>query len=130
MTREPLDNLRNIFKLYPSIKLVYLFGSKAEGKPGPLSDYDFAFYLDEKDKKKRFNLKLKLFHELSQILKTDKIDIIILNDAKGPEFKYNIIKNGQLIYKQEPFKVLVEPKILNEYFDFHQSLLRYGLTKA
>lgn len=125
-----IEKLNPIFKLYPKIKLVYLFGSMARGKAGPLSDYDFAFYLDEKDKQKRFDLRLKLLHDLSRNLKTDKIDVIILNDTKAPELKYNIIKDGKLIYSKEPFKVIVEPKILNEYFDFRQLLLKYNLTKA
>lgn len=60
---------------------------------------------------------------------TNKIDVCILNDLKSPELKYNIIKNGYLVYEKEPFKLLVEPPILNEYFDFHQSLSRYHLTK-
>jgi uncharacterized protein len=122
--------LISVFNLYPQIKLVYVFGSMATGKAGPLSDYDFAVYLDEKNATERFNLRLTLMGELSQILDTDKIDLCILNDIEGPELKYNMIKEGKLIFEKEPFKVLVEPRILNEYFDFHDSLLKYNLTKA
>jgi len=53
----------------------------------------------------------------------------MLNLIEGPELKYNIIKEGKLIYEKEPYKVLIEPRILNEYFDFRMSLLRYNLTK-
>jgi len=112
------------------LKLVYLFGSRANGKIGPLSDYDFAVYLDEKDAKKRFDIRLKLIAEVSEIFKTDKVDICVLNDIEGPELKYNIIKEGIIIFEKEPFKILIEPKILNEYFDFHALLLRYNLTKS
>jgi len=124
------DNLRKTFHLYREVKLVYLFGSRANGKSGPLSDYDFGIYLDEKDPRKRFDLRLKLISEVSKELKEDRIDICILNDIDGPELKYNIIKNGKLIFEEKPFKILVEPKILNEYFDFHLSLLKYNLTKG
>lgn len=41
-----IKSLENIFKLSPQVKLVYFFGSKATGKSGPLSDYDFAIFLD------------------------------------------------------------------------------------
>lgn len=129
-TSSKIKKLLPIFGKYPQIKLVYLFGSRAEEKIGPLSDYDLAFYLEEKSAKKRFDLKLELFKCLSQALKTDAIDIVILNDAKGSELKYNIIKEGKLIYQKEPYKVLIEPKILNEYFDFYAGLLRYNLTQA
>ncbi len=125
-----MENLEEIFKLYPEIKLVYFFGSKANGKSGPLSDYDFAFYVEEKNKKKIFDLKLRLISEISRRLDTDKIDIVMLNLTESPEIKYNIIKEGKLIYNKEPYKVLIEPRILNEYFDFRSFLLRHNLTKA
>lgn len=125
-----IKNLCKIFKLYPKIKLVYLFGSRANGKIGPLSDYDFGIYLNEKDLKKRFDLRLKLIAEISKELKDDKVDVCVLNDIEAPELKYNIIKNGRIIFEKKPFKILIEPKILNEYFDFHFSLLKYNLTKG
>ena len=129
MTQNKFKNLNSIFKLHPKIKLVYFFGSKAKRKAGPLSDYDFAFYVEEKDKKRIFELQLKLIKDLTRFLKTDKVDILMLNLIEGPELKYNIINEGKLIYEKEPYKVLIEPRILNEYFDFRMSLLRYNLTK-
>ena len=125
-----MASLISVFENYAEIKLVYFFGSKAEGNGGVLSDFDFAFYIDEKDHKKLFELKLSLIERLSLLLNTDKIDVVILNLIDSPEMKYNIIKNGKLILEREPFKVLIEPKILNEYFDFHSMLLRNNLTKA
>ena len=68
--------------------------------------------------------------KISSKLKTDAVDLCVLNDIEGPELKYNIIKDGVLILEREPFKVLIEPKIMTEYIDFHESLLRYNLTKA
>ncbi|MEW5907669.1 MAG: nucleotidyltransferase domain-containing protein [Patescibacteria group bacterium] len=130
MNENKLSNLKKIFKFYPQIKLVYLFGSRAKGKTGPLSDYDFAFYIDEKDKKKVFELKFKLMDEITNELKTDKVDIIMLDTTEGPEIKYNIIKEGKLIYGKEPYKILIEPKIFNEYFDFISILKRHNLTKV
>lgn len=119
MNNQLLKNLRSIFRKHPEIKLAYFFGSKSINKSGPLSDYDFAFYLNQRDKQKMFELKLALIAEISHLLKTDKIDAVILNLAESLELKYSIIKEGKLIYEIEPFKVLMEPRILNEYFDFH-----------
>ena len=119
-----------IFELYPEIKLVYFFGSKITKKAGPLSDYDFAVYLDEDDKKKMFDIKLEIQDKIARQLKTDKVDVVVLNLAESPELKYNIIKEGRLVFEKEPFKILIEPKILNEYFDFNLLLLKYGLTKS
>lgn len=125
-----LAKLNHIFQAFNAIKLVYLFGSQVNGHAGPLSDYDFAVYLDEKNLQKRGQIKLELIHEFSKTLRTNRIDVVILNDNIAPELKYNIIKEGHLIYEEEPYRVLVEPQILNEYFDFHHSLKKYGLTKA
>src|SRR3990172_6292102 len=130
MNEVLVERLKSVFRSYPQIKLVYLFGSQAKGDTGPLSDYDFAIYFDDKDPKKMFNIKLELLDQLSRILMADKIDIIILNLSKMPEFKFNVIKEGKLIYEEEQFRVMVEPKILNEYFDFKLLLSKYQLTKA
>lgn len=120
--------LESIFTSIPEVKLVYLFGSSVSGKKGPLSDYDFAVYLEETDRKKMSEIKLSLIDVISRILKTDKIDVVILNMTESPEFKYNVIKEGRLIYENGHFKSIVEPRILNDYFDFHTLLLRHNLT--
>jgi predicted nucleotidyltransferase len=126
---ENLKNIQDIFSKYSEIKLVYLFGSQARGDTGPISDYDFAIYFDTKDKKKIFDIKIELINKLSQVLKTNKVDVIALNMIEGPELKFNIIKEGKLIFERDLFRILIEPKILNEYFDFRIMLLKNDLTR-
>lgn len=125
-----IKKLKAIFKAYAEIKLVYFFGSRAVCKKSDISDYDFAIYLDTRDLKRIYEIKFELFDRISRLLKNDNVDIVILNLAESPELKYNIIREGKLIYEKEPFKIIVEPYILNEYFDFQDLLLRYKLTKA
>ena len=127
---EIKEKITPIFKSYPEIKLVYFFGSMARGDSGPLSDYDFAVYADEKRKEKVFDLKFSLQDRISRALGTDKVDVVMLDIAQSPELKFKSIKEGKLICETEPHKLIVEPKILNEYFDFHALLLKYGLTRA
>ena len=55
---------------------------------------------------------------------------MVINDLAMPEMKFSIIQEGKLILNREPFKVLVEPRIVTEYIDFHELLIRHGLTKA
>ena len=43
---------------------------------------------------------------------------------------YTIIREGKLIYEREPYKVILEPRILNEYFDFRAMMLRNGLSRG
>lgn len=130
MNKIETEELINIFRSYPEIKLAYLFGSRANGEEGPLSDYDFAVYFDLKDRIRMSDIRFKLLAQLSRELKTDHIDLVILNLTESPELKYNIIKDGRVIYEEEPYKIVFEPKVLNEYFDFKALLLRHGLTRA
>jgi len=130
ISEDKLKDLISIFKTYSEVKLVYLFGSQAGGEVSPLSDYDFAIYLDAEDKKRMYDIKLELFVRLSRALKTDRIDIVILNLTELPELKYAIVKHGRLILEVEPYKLIVEPRIMNEYFDFQTGLERYNLTRT
>jgi len=130
MTNEQLEHIHTLLASYPAVKLGYLFGSRVNGKTGPLSDYDFAFYADERDTKRLFDIKITLQQELSRLLATDRVDVMLLNLAESPELKYAVISEGRLLYEMEGFRVLVEPKILNEYFDFRALLRRYALTRS
>jgi hypothetical protein len=109
---------KELFGKYPEIKLVYFFGSRAEEKAGPMSDYDFAIYFDEKiPKQRRFDVMLELNGILTSLFKTNQVDIIVLNDDVGSLLKYQAIR-GKLIYNVEPYKIIAEPQVLSEYFDF------------
>jgi predicted nucleotidyltransferase len=100
------------------VKLAYLFGSVAEGKKGKLSDVDLAVFLDESlSKPDRFNLQLKLIYELTGIMKTDKVDLVIMNDAPL-SLNYEIIKaNHPLLVEDEGKKIDFEHRILSRYLD-------------
>jgi len=100
------------------VKLAYLFGSVAEGREGKLSDVDIAVFLDESlSKKERFNLQLKLISELTSILKTDRIDLIVMNNA-SISLNYEIIKaNHPLLVRDEEQKIDCEHRILSRYLD-------------
>src|SRR3989344_5329151 len=127
---KKLDEIKHVLKQVGGVRLAYLFGSQASGQTGPLSDYDFAVYLGWKDRKKNFEKKIEIQNKISQVLKTNNVDVAVLNEIDEPEFKYSVITEGKLIFEKEPYKMLVEPAILNQYFDFHESLRKYNLTSA
>ena len=114
-----LSLLNKLFSQYKEIKLVYLFGSRADNKSSPRSDYDFAVYFDEKTgSAKRFSIRLMLITELMKIFKTDKIDVVVLNDKLNPLLKYQVIRHGRIIFERKPFKLILEPSVYNEFFDY------------
>lgn len=94
------------------IKLAYLFGSVAKGKEGKLSDVDIAVFLGESlNKKEIINLQLKVISELTSILKTDRVDLIVMNNAPLL-LKYDIIRYGKILKDDKETKIKVESGIL------------------
>jgi predicted nucleotidyltransferase len=130
INRETQEKAARVLGAHPEVKLAYLFGSRAAGEDGPLSDYDFAVYLDGIPKARMGTLRLTLIEELSRAFATDKVDVVLLNTAASPELKYAIVRDGELIFEREPYRVRVEPRILNEYFDFYALLKRHKLSRA
>lgn len=122
--------LQSLFSAHSEVKLAYFFGSRARGEAGPTSDYDIALYIDEDNPAELSRLHLAIIPEITHCLKTDTVDVVLLNTVKQPELAYAIITTGELLYEQEPFRALVEPKILNEYFDFYAILKAHQLTRA
>ena len=62
----------------PFIKLAYLFGSRADSKEGPISDYDIAVLYSKPHPPK---MRHELAHKLAIVLMTDQVDLMVLNSA-------------------------------------------------
>jgi len=109
------------------VSFVYLFGSQASGNSGKDSDVDIAVMLPfEMKKEERFDLRLNLMGKISEILKK-KVDIVVLNDIRSLYFKYIIIKEGKIIYKESDLSPAeFESKALGIYFDFRPFLENYN----
>ncbi|HEY9205970.1 MAG TPA: nucleotidyltransferase domain-containing protein [Candidatus Methanoperedens sp.] len=109
--------LTEYFHSKDSIILAYLFGSTVRGDSGRLSDVDIGVLLDENlSKKDGFDLELKLISEIATLIKTNKIDLVVLNEAPLL-LLYNIIKNGIILKSDETERVKFETKILSMYMD-------------
>jgi len=113
-----INKVKAFLKEQEHVKVAYLFGSRAEGKAGPLSDFDIAILLDRhRDKREIFDYRLKLLNDLSFILKTRKLDVVIMNNAPLL-LNYNIIKEGRVLYcRDELERVRFETYVLSRYLD-------------
>ena len=129
MDEKSLKQIRDLCEADRSIGLFYFFGSRARGDGGENSDYDFAIYFDQEQAVNFSDKKLELLGKLSKILKTDSIDLVVLNQLVSSELKYMIIREGKLLFEREPLRLIAEVKIMNEYFDFRAIMIRHGLTK-
>lgn len=116
--KEIKNRVGGYFSDRPEIKAGYLFGSWAKASAGRLSDIDIAVYLDEEIAEyKRFDIRLELIGGAGSLLKTDKIDLVILNDV-DIFLAYQIIYFGKNIYcKDELNRIRYEAKIFSLYFD-------------
>ena len=100
---------------------LYLFGSYATDRTTPLSDIDLAILLEQSESRENyFKHRLNLMAEFSSRLGTEKVDVIILNNAT-PDLAYNIIKDGQLLFKRPETRgqlVVFIARTYDRYFDY------------
>ncbi len=118
------------FRSIPEVKLAYFFGSRVRGDSGPTSDYDFAFYVDERESKKLFDIECLLGNILAEELTHDQFDVVMLDRLDAPELAYQIVQEGQLFVDKEPYRMIFEPQAINRYEDHIMMLRRNHLTLA
>lgn len=107
------------FSLKPEVKVSYIFGSRAKGSEGSLSDIDIAILIDEEKAPKDapYGYKANIITDLMGVFKTGKIDLVILNES--PLFlSFRVIHDGIVLYSADENKRIdFEVKIMSRYFD-------------
>ena len=95
-----------------------LFGSQASGVAGPLSDVDVAVWADpELSVEQRGALRTELSLAAREILATDEVDVVVLNDAP-PLLRHRALKGGLRLFDREPrARVRLETAALLDYLD-------------
>lgn len=82
--------LEKYFLRKPEVLFAFLFGSQAKKVHGKISDWDIAAYISPKDKhsqteweetSKLYPSENKIWNDLVDILKTDNVDLVVLNRA-------------------------------------------------
>ncbi|MDQ1274996.1 MAG: uncharacterized protein QG610_569 [Euryarchaeota archaeon] len=121
-----ISRLAEFFRSQEYVELAYLFGSTAEGHSGPLSDIDIGVYLSSRlTKRERIEKSLELTAKLATLLKTDRIDLVVMNDS-SPVINFEVIKpNVPVFIRDEDFKIGLEQEIMSRYLDrkYHENLL-------
>ena len=112
---KTLNSFFSTTKAKPRIDLAYIFGSLAAGKQGPISDYDIAVLFTKPPQPVQ---RYELVHKLSTVMKTDQVDLVVLNSAPI-ELRYAVIASGILAYEANvERKVEYEALTLGLYGDF------------
>lgn len=118
--KDQMQKISQFCRQHPEIIAAYLFGSRAVGKAGALSDLDLAFLIDYSliRNKYRYGYHAYLVSELINLLSTNDVDVVILNEAP-PFLKFQVINRGKVIFcRSEREKLAFHVKAFNEYQDF------------
>lgn len=116
------------------VTTVYLFGSRAQGVAGPLSDYDYGLLLGDpsilRDIRAHMKLYQKLYDVLSDVsprtLKNDVIDIIFLDEAPL-ELRMHIVHYGKVLFDEKPLmRGRFIERTIEEYCDYHPLLQMFN----
>ena len=114
--RELKDKLSIILASSEGVHLVYLFGSRVQGSPGPMSDYDLGLLVDPAIDSPP--VQARLAHELACALGTDRVDVVLL-DRAPIELAYAIIAQGQVLFERDvATRVEYEAQVLSRYGDY------------
>ncbi|KKH49582.1 nucleotidyltransferase [Methanosarcina sp. 1.H.A.2.2] len=120
------QKLREFFSKVEGVTLAYLFGSTVRGEANRLSDIDIAVLFDDTLlQKEAFDLQLEVISELTGLLKTNNVDLVVLNDSPLL-LTYNIIRDGIILKSYEPVRVKFETKIMSRYLDERYHIQRHA----
>jgi predicted nucleotidyltransferase len=100
-------------------ELVYLFGSQAGGKPWAESDVDLAVRLgSEMPKEQHGRVRVQLLSELMSVFQSNKVDVVILNDAPPLLTYEGVIRSGRLLFEKDKLaRIQFEVRVFQEYTD-------------
>jgi predicted nucleotidyltransferase len=95
-----------------------LIGSQARGNPGPLSDVDVGIWHEPGlDPAGRLHLQLELARVASEALRTDEVDIVMLNRAP-PLLRHRAVRDAKLLVERDPVaRVRLDVRALLDYLD-------------
>jgi predicted nucleotidyltransferase len=113
---ELLPRAAEYLESHRRVVFAYLFGGLAGGSAAPLSDVDIAVFLS--DAARASADKLEILGNLTDILQTDEIDLVVLNTAELP-LVMNALKKRRLIVDKDAFaRHRFESLTMRKYFDF------------
>jgi predicted nucleotidyltransferase len=129
--KNNIEKIRSILKAEPPVLFSYLFGSRSKEESTVRSDWDIAVYFSqypvEDDPWIRFKIQVKL----STALKTDAVDIVIMNNLQEPSFAFDILNNSIILVDKNPTaRIIYEARALNRYFDWQYFLKRHILSSS
>jgi predicted nucleotidyltransferase len=119
------DSLARGLRTEPTVRLAWLFGSRARGTERRDSDVDVAVLVDDACADGPGALKdsyFRLIPAMTGAVRSDLIDLVILNHAP-PLLRHRVVRDGVLLYAcSDAERVRFVHGTLREYLDFEPRL--------
>ncbi|MBN2105741.1 nucleotidyltransferase domain-containing protein [bacterium] len=122
MTNKNKKRLKNL-----GVRIVYLFGSYAEGTDHTISDVDIGVVFRDIDQiNNNINsVYLELYDILTEQYKDRRVDIVFLQRA-GIELCFDVIRHGRILYQNSAEDRLnYEESVFRRYIDFKPLLNQF-----
>ncbi|MCD6290839.1 MAG: nucleotidyltransferase domain-containing protein [Anaerolineae bacterium] len=121
MNEHDVNSLKNIFRRYPQVWAVYLFGSMAEGRARRGSDVDLGIVLRSGAPRPD---KLDV---LTDLVKAgyENVDVVFLDPAAINDIVlwFEVVRHNRVIYATDDFdRGALFSKIIRMYWDFLPTL--------
>ena len=114
-----LQQLREALETDDAVAAVYLFGSCSRGTATGISDVDIGILLhSEVNASRYFDLRLDYLSRIMAILRTGKVDVVVLNHAPI-HLAREIVSHGNLLLDRDPRqRASFEADRIGRYLDF------------
>ena len=96
LSQDTIKKITGVFKKYPEIKQVHIYGSRARGDYRKGSDIDLAFYSSSVT-----HLSCRLSWELDDLTTPYLFNVVDYRTLKNTELKKEIDKHGQVFYTKK-----------------------------
>ena len=96
LSEKTIDFIKNVFKKYPEIEIVKIFGSRAMGNYKHNSDIDLALFVKEIND----DLEAKVLFELEDLPMPYKFDVKFYENITNENLKKHIDDYGEIFYEK------------------------------
>ncbi len=134
MSDANLEQLRKYFEQKEDVLMAFVFGSQSKGQTHAESDWDIAVYFKDGIKKpiwedlptRRYSNEEKVNADCVQLLKTDRVDIIVLNRTCAVIAEEAAVRGIPLVIKDRGVWLEFMLRITLEAEDFRQTAREYS----
>jgi len=113
--QDVAQGIERALRRHTDVVVAYLFGSRARGTSGPLSDIDVAVLL--RGDGHALERRLALMADLAEVSGRERVDVVILNEAPVA-LAYRVLRDGRLLFsRDERARIEHRVRTVDRYLD-------------